>query len=84
MISNAKQTATAELCVGWHTLDPPFACGGGCSLLQVAGLRHLFQDMDTNGDGALTLAELQAALKSRRLNLTAQQAEVRSPPVSMP
>lgn len=50
----------------------------------MAGLRHLFQDMDANGDGALTLAELQAALKSRRLNLTAQQAEVRSPPVLMP
>ena len=43
---------------------------------EVVGLRNMFVEMDTNGDGVLTVSELHEALKAKGVNLLESQAKV--------
>ncbi|GAX73140.1 hypothetical protein CEUSTIGMA_g593.t1 [Chlamydomonas eustigma] len=42
---------------------------------EVVGLRNLFMEMDTDGDGLLTLAELHAAIRAKGVNILGSQAK---------
>lgn len=43
---------------------------------QVVGLLKIFKEMDTNGDGVLTLAELREALSGKGLKIGETTAKV--------